>query len=86
MKARCEECGAEWSGTRLEHCTVPGCHLTFTGTTAGDKHRTGDFNIHSGPDRRRCRTDDELRAAGLEPRTTPSGLVVWGRKGGNPFV
>jgi hypothetical protein len=54
-------CGATWAGTRVQHCTV--CHETFTGTRAGDMHRTGDF---TGPDRRRCLTPDEMRAKGLE--------------------
>ncbi|MDP9820495.1 FDXHR family putative zinc-binding protein [Nocardioides massiliensis] len=84
MVTSCQTCGDTWTGTRLEHC-VAGCHRTFSGSTAGDLHRTGDFNIRSGPDRRRCRTDEELAEKGLRPRTTPSGLIVWGQEGQNPW-
>jgi hypothetical protein len=32
-------CGAHWGGLSTGHCSA--CHLTFTGITAFDKHRTG---------------------------------------------
>ncbi|WP_435406221.1 FDXHR family putative zinc-binding protein [Mycolicibacterium phlei] len=35
----CSRCDVEWSGTLTMHCS--GCHRTFTGLTAFDKHRTG---------------------------------------------
>jgi hypothetical protein len=55
----CRDCGATWTGKRIEHCTV--CHQTFTGTKAGDKHRTGTYV----PLARRCLTADEMRAKGM---------------------
>lgn len=54
----CRPCGSEWTGEKLEHCTV--CHRTFTSTPAGDKHRTG-----SHVNGRRCRTDEEMLALGM---------------------
>ena len=57
------KCGATWTGLRPEHC--PACHQTFTGTTAGDKHRVGDHNVSRGPDRRRCLSVDEMTDAGM---------------------
>lgn len=62
MTASCT-CGATWSGHRIEHC--PACHQTFTGTSAGDKHRVGDHAVSRGPNRRRCLTPDEMRARGM---------------------
>lgn len=49
-------CGARWTGTKPEHCTV--CHQTFGSTTAGDKHRYGK------PEQRRCRTEEWMTAQG----------------------
>lgn len=45
MTASCR-CGTTWTASRFEHCD--GCHRTFSGTTAGDRHRIG----HHGVDRR----------------------------------
>lgn len=84
VKATCL-CGASWTGHKLEHCTVAGCHRTFSSTRAGDMHRTGDHAVTFGPDRRRCKTDDELVKSGLEPRETAGGLIVWGRAGSAPL-
>ena len=56
-------CGVTWSGLRVEHCT--GCHRTFTGTSAGDRHRVGDSAIWEGPKRRRCLTPEEMRDKGM---------------------
>jgi len=56
-------CGASWTGMRLEHCTV--CHQTFTGTEAGDMHRTGDHALDAGPARRRCLTIAEMLDRGM---------------------
>ncbi|WP_428844217.1 hypothetical protein [Brevibacterium celere] len=47
--ARCAECGKSWGGRKPEHCTV--CHETFSGTTAGDRHRRGEYPNRS------CSTD-----------------------------
>lgn len=41
------KCGKSWGGKRAEHC--PACCETFSGTTAGDKHRIGEHGID-----RRC--------------------------------
>lgn len=72
-------CGAAWSGYRIEHCTE--CHETFTGTTSGDKHRTGDHAIMWGPERRRCLTPDEMRKRGMEQNArgqwTNGGTSPW---------
>lgn len=68
-------CGATWSGKRLEHCAV--CHLTFTGTTAGDKHRTGSY----WPDERRCLTDEEMREKGMAQNSRGH----WGLGGTSPW-
>lgn len=67
MTTTCTACGKSWGGLRAEHCTV--CHETFSGTTAGDRHRTGDHAVFVGPDRRRCLTADEMRDKGLEQNT-----------------
>lgn len=64
-------CGTSWSGMKIEHC--PECHQTFTGTSAGDKHRTGDHAVSTGPDRRRCRTVEEM----LEVWMTQNRRGVW---------
>ena len=36
-------CGKTWSGLRKEHC--PACCETFSGQTAGDKHRVGKHGL-----------------------------------------
>lgn len=35
----CGGCDSRWGGLLTSHCT--GCHQTFSGLTAFDKHRTG---------------------------------------------
>jgi hypothetical protein len=35
-------CGERWSGLNIAHCAASGCHRTFTGVTAFDKHRAGN--------------------------------------------
>lgn len=59
----CNKCAANWTGLRIEHC--PSCHQTFTGSTAGDMHRTGDHAVFEGPDRRRCLTAHEMHEKGM---------------------
>lgn len=56
-------CGTTWTGHRIEHC--PSCCQTFTGTSAGDMHRTGEHHISVGPDRRRCLTEAEMLEKGM---------------------
>lgn len=78
MKTTCT-CGKSWTGFRMEHCTV--CHETFSGTTAGDKHRTGDHNTYSGPSRRRCLSGAEMRKRGMEQNARgvwTNGGSYWG--------
>ena len=74
MSATCK-CGAQWSGKRIEHCDA--CHETFTGTSAGDKHRTGSYV----PMERRCLSADEMRALGMEQNArgvwTLGGVSPW---------
>ena len=41
-------------------CQCAGCGLYFRSAHAFDKHRTGRHGID-----RRCRTEDEMRAAGM---------------------
>lgn len=40
-----------------------GCKLYFNSTAAFDKHRTGKHGVD-----RRCMTQDEMRAAGMDQR------------------
>ena len=37
----CGGCDAKWTGVAAAHCAAPGCHRTFSGPTAFDKHRVG---------------------------------------------
>lgn len=46
------KCGKSWGGKRQEHCA--GCCETFSGTTAGDKHRIGEHGVD-----RRCASPAE---------------------------
>jgi len=61
----CRECGKRVSGN-AQHCAC--CHETFSGTTAGDKHRAGPWSS------RRCLNSGEMQEAGL--RQNARG--VWG--------
>lgn len=76
MRTTCR-CGQSWTGLKLSHCTV--CHRTFSTEANGDRHRTGQHHISQGPDRRRCRTDEELAAVGLGPTEGGNGSPVWRR-------
>lgn len=79
MSTTCH-CGATWTGYRIEHCTA--CHETFTGTTAGDKHRTGQHHLSTGPDRRRCLTVEEMREKGM----AQNARGQWTNGGTSPWV
>ena len=57
------QCGASFGGARTEHCCV--CHHTFTGTSSGDRHRTGRHEVFEGPDRRRCLSVEEMLEKGM---------------------
>ena len=80
MKTTCH-CGAEWAGLRIEHCTA--CHETFTGTASGDRHRVGQHDVSTGPDRRRCLTAEEMREKGMEQNArgqwTNGGTSPWSK-------
>lgn len=76
----CRKCSASWSGLRIEHC--PSCCQTFTGTTAGDMHRTGDHAVTKGPDRRRCLSVEEMTEKGMARNdrgqwTTGKSVTAW---------
>lgn len=80
------DCGAAWSGTKIEHCTV--CHKSFSSTAPGDMHRTGEHGVTEGPNRRRCRTTEEmleLRDKHGQPRLAARpnkyGTEIWGKTG-----
>jgi hypothetical protein len=64
----------------MEHCTA--CHETFSGTTAGDRHRVGEHSIPIGPNRRRCLTPDEMRDKGMSQNVRG----VWGNGGESPWA
>lgn len=81
MRTTCH-CGQGWTGAKLEHCVA--CHRTFSNTTNGDRHRTGQHHLSTGPDRRRCRTEDELLEVGLHPTVTSNGSIVWRRTADTP--
>jgi len=42
----CAKCPSRWAGSLTSHCT--GCHLTFTGITAWEKHRDGTHSSRRG--------------------------------------
>lgn len=76
------DCGAVWTGTKPEHCTV--CHQTFGSTTAGDMHRTGAHAIWKGPKRRRCRSVEWMRGKGW--RQDDAGIWRLPAPESNPFT
>lgn len=61
-------CGSWWTGTSRSHCAADGCHRTFSGETAADRHRQGRFGID-----RRC---VDPTTVGLVPVAKPYG-VLW---------
>ena len=77
------QCGATWSGLRVEHCTA--CHLTFSGTRAGDAHERYEDG------KRRCLPVPELRARTKKNgdpffavRVNEYGTEVWGQFDSRP--
>lgn len=46
-------------------CWCPACRQMFARIGGFDKHRIGDFRDGSKRGTRRCRTPDEMRAAGM---------------------
>lgn len=75
MTWTCRTCEKTIANRKAEHCPV--CHETFTGTRAGDTHRTGRHGVTEGPDRRRCLTPAEMSAKGM--RITKEGHWDSGR-------
>lgn len=69
---------------RMEHCGA--CHQTFSGTTAGDRHRVGKHHIFTGPQRRRCLTVEEMQKIGMRQNArgiwTLGGTSPWAAEGG----
>lgn len=59
-------CGKTWNGARRAHC--PACHETFSGDSAADRHRIGQFGVD-----RHCA---DPASVGLVPRQQPWG-VMW---------
>lgn len=80
MSHQCQKCRKTWGGLRAEHCRV--CHETFSGSSAGDKHRTGDHGVFVGPERRRCLTSDEMTERGMEQ----NDRGIWTTGGENPWA
>ena len=68
----CPICHRSWTTLKMEHCRV--CHETFSGTGAGDRHRTGKHEVFEGPERRRCRSAEEMVEVGLAQKRNG----VWG--------
>lgn len=66
------ECGQWWTGVSRAHCPAPGCHRTFSGDSAAEKHRIGTPGVD-----RRC---VDPTTVGLVPRQTPYG-ILWGWPG-----
>lgn len=44
----CSGCPSRWSGLARAHCS--GCHLTFTGVSAFDRHRSSEGTCLLPPD------------------------------------
>jgi hypothetical protein len=80
MTHRCQKCERSWGGLRAEHCRV--CHETFSGTTAGDRHRVGVYETPVLPAGRRCLSVAEMTAKGLVQNTHG----IWTSGGENPWV
>ena len=77
VRARCRECGFTWTRDAWEHCSV--CHLTASGTKAGDAHRVGSYSDPADP--RRCRTADELTAGGMWQTENGVWHGTWNKDG-----
>lgn len=68
----CSGCPARWGGTNTAHCS--GCHQTFTGVTAFDKHRAGGHAAST-------RTCVDPASVGLV--RADRGYPCWGSPGGD---
>lgn len=67
--ARCECSGGIYGG----------CGRVFSSSSAFDLHRAGDYGVIAGEKRRRCCTEEEMRARGLvvHPTKTDARGSVW---------
>lgn len=74
--SHCDRHDAHWQSLKIEHCCS--CGATFSGSTAGDKHRVGDHAVSAGPSRRRCLTADEMLARGMTAQENAQGTLIWG--------
>lgn len=74
----CARCDSRWSGTRTSHCG--GCHLTFTGLTAFDAHRTGTHAKRSCLDPAALLDENEKSDRFGEPifKLTDRAYPCWG--------
>jgi hypothetical protein len=52
---------------RGDRCLCRTCGEYFNSTAAFDKHRVGPYDLKAPHYGRRCRTPDEMRAAGMAP-------------------
>lgn len=65
-------CGVRWTGLHTSHCGAHGCHRTFSGITAFDRHQTPEG----------CQDPARL---GMAPRLTPYG-ITWCMPGARPVA
>jgi len=42
----CSGCTSEWTGLGRAHCAAKGCHRTFSGVSAFDRHRDPNAGEH----------------------------------------
>jgi hypothetical protein len=75
VSACTDQCKKPAPGSRMEHCKK--CHQTFSATESGDSHRIGEHGVKEGPDRRRCRTPEEMFEGGMWTSTDSTGKEVW---------
>lgn len=70
LDCHCGECGRDFPGSDRAggHCVV--CHMSFTSNGGFDRHKTGSYDA-----RRRCKTPEELTAAGWS--CSDDGNQVW---------
>jgi hypothetical protein len=65
-------CGQWWTGVSRAHCPADGCHRTFSGDSAAERHRVGAPGLD-----RHCA---DPATVGLIARQMPFG-VLWGWPG-----
>jgi hypothetical protein len=75
MSATHPACGKSWGGYRAEHCAV--CCETFSGTSAGDRHRKGPFTARVCADPASVGLHQDSRGVWRMPAVDGGGRV-WG--------